>query len=94
MARRKHRKVHKFLVPINQRLGNGKTITCEMRFINSFGFMQSSLSILVDNLSEGLYNDKCTDCKSCLKHISTENELLIFKSLKSSKNHKKHFNKD
>ena len=32
--------------------------------------MSSSLSNLVDNLSEGLHNDKCTDCKSCLDYMS------------------------
>ena len=54
--------------------------------------MSSSLSSLVDNLAEGLHNDKCTDCKSCLEYISTEDELLIFNYLKRSKSHKKYFN--
>ena len=56
--------------------------------------MSSSISNLVDNLAESLHNDKCTDCKSCLECISTENELLKFKCLERSQNHKKHFNKD
>ena len=54
--------------------------------------MSSSLSSLVDNLAEGLYDNKCTACKSCLKGISTDDELLIFNCLKCSRNHKKHFN--
>ena len=29
--------------------------------------MSMSLSKLIDNLSEGLHNNKCLDCKSCLK---------------------------
>ena len=58
-----------------------------------FRFMSSSLSNPVDNLSDGLHNIKCTDCKSCLEYISTEEyELLMFNCLKCSKNHKKHFN--
>ena len=32
--------------------------------------MSSSLSILLDNLSEGLRCDKCIDCKSCLDYMS------------------------
>ena len=28
--------------------------------------MSTSLSNLVNNLSEGGHNDKCTNCKSCL----------------------------
>ena len=62
-------------------------------FIDSFRFKSSSLSSLVDNLSEGLHNYKCTNCKSCLDHISTKNNQLISKCIKCSKNHEKHFNK-
>ena len=50
-----------------------------MKFIGSFRFLSSSLSLdlcqahslssLVDNLSEGLHSDKCTDCKSCLDYM-------------------------
>ena len=54
--------------------------------------MSSSLSSLVDNLSEGLHNDKCTNCKSYREYISTKDELIKFNSLKCSKNDKKHFN--
>ena len=38
-------------------------ISCKIKFIESFRFMSSSLSNLVDNLSEGLHSDKCTNCK-------------------------------
>ena len=31
---------------------NDKTVTCRMKFIDSYRFMQSSLSSLTDNLSE------------------------------------------
>ena len=41
--------------------------------------MSSLLSILVDNLSEGLHNNKCLNCKSCLDYIETKNEKLILK---------------
>ena len=51
--------------------------------------MKSLLSILDDNLSEGLLNNKCTYCEILSwKYISTKDELLIFNCLKSSKNHK------
>ena len=33
--------------------------------------MSSSLSKLVDNLSEGIHNNKCSDCKSNLDYIKT-----------------------
>ena len=41
------------------------------KFIDSFRFMSSSLSSLIDNLAEGLRSDKCAHCKSCLDYIST-----------------------
>ena len=41
-------------------------ILYKMKFIDSFRFMSTSLSNLVNNLSEGVYNDKCIDCKSHL----------------------------
>ena len=39
-------------------------ISYKITFIDSFRFMPSSLTSLVDTLSEGLHSDKCTDCKS------------------------------
>ena len=80
-------------MPIKNEFENNKTITYKINFIDSFRFMSSSLSSLVDDLSEGLHNDKCTDCKSYLKYILSKDELLIFNCLKCRKNYKKHFNK-
>ena len=54
----------------------------------------SSSSLDNDNLFEELHNNKCTDCKSCLKYITTIKNYLVFKCLKYKNNHKKHFNKD
>ena len=61
--------------------------------------MSSSLSSLVSNFSNGLYSDKCTDCKSCLDYMSVKNDQhsctqLIFKCFKHQKDYNKDFNKD
>ena len=40
-----------FSVPVSKELDNGKIITYKLKFIDSFRFMSTSLSSLVDNLS-------------------------------------------
>ena len=40
--------------------------------------MLTSLSSLVDNLSEKRYSDKCKDCKSELDYMSVKDNQLIF----------------
>ena len=56
--------------------------------------MSASLSTLVNNLSEGVHNDKCTNCKSCLDYMTTKDEQLIFKRFRCKKNYEKDFNKE
>ena len=48
------------------------TISYKIKFIDSFRFTSFSLSNLVDNLSEGLHSDKCTDFKSCLDYMTAK----------------------
>ena len=56
--------------------------------------MSSSLSKLIDNLSEGIHNNKCVDCKSCLDYIKTKNEKLNLKCFNCEQYYKKKFNKE
>ena len=56
-----------FSVPLKKKIENkNPEITYKIKFIDSFRFVSSSLSKLVDNLSEGIHNNKCADCKSYL----------------------------
>ena len=51
----------------------------KIKWIGSFRFMSSTLSNLVDNLSDTLHSDKCTDCKSYLDYMSIRDDQLIFR---------------
>ena len=58
--------------------------------------MASSLSNLVDNLSEVLHSDKCTDCKSCHDYMTNKDDQwsctqLISRCFECKKNYKKGF---
>ena len=71
-----------FSVPIKKEGNNGKKIAYKLRFIDSFRFMSTSLSDLVDNLSGGIFNSiVCTNCMERNK-INAECE---FDELKNDK---------
>ena len=55
--------------------------------------MPASLSNLVSNVSEGLHNDRCIDCKSCLDYMTIK-EQLHFRCFSCKKNYEKIFNKE
>ena len=92
------------LLPIKKQItkidknGNGTIVNIyisdKIKFIDSFRFISNSSSSLVDNLSEGLHSDKCTDCKSCLDYMITKDDQLILRCFKCKKKHKKDFNNE
>ena len=84
-----------FSVPIKKKVENKDLeITYKIKFIDSYRFMSSSLSKLVDNLSEGIHNNKCLDCNSCLDCIKIKNKKLLLKCFNCNNYYKKKFNKD
>ena len=83
-----------FSVPIKKKIENKDLeITYKIKFIDSYRFMASSLSKLFDNLSEGIRNNKCSDCGSNLDYIkiTTErrNEKLILECYNCKQCYKK-----
>ena len=85
-----------FSVTIKKKIENKDLeITYKTKFIDSYRFISSSLSKLVDNLSEGIHNNKCVDCKSNLDYVRiTKNEKLLLKCFNCDSYYKKIFNKD
>ena len=84
-----------FSVPIRKKIENKNIeITYKIKFIDSYRFISMSLSKLIDNSSEGLHNNKCLDCKSCLDYIKTKNEKLIFKCFNCKSYYEKDFDKE
>ena len=63
-----------FSAPIKKKCDDGKTITYKLRFIDSFRFMSTSLSELVDNTS-GIFNS--IECKSCIEKIKINSECCF-----------------
>ena len=85
-----------FSVPIKKKMENKDLeITYKIKFIDSYRFMSSSLSKLVDNLSERIHNNKCLDCNSCLDYVRiTKNEKLLLKCFNCDSYYKKKVNKE
>ena len=70
-----------FSVPLKKKIENKYIeINYKIKFIDSCRFMSSSLPKLVGNLSEGIHNNKCFDCKSNLDYVRiTKNKKLFLK---------------
>ena len=64
-------------------------VTYKIKFADSFRFMPTSLSKLVDNLTEGIHNDKCNKCESNLCFVNAMNETLTFECVDCKKVYKK-----
>ena len=67
-----------FSVPIKKERHNGKTATYKLNFIDSFRFMSTSLSYLVDNLSE-IYKKVSKVCKE-RKTVKPECDFIGFEN--------------
>ena len=84
-----------FSVPIKKRIENKDIeITYKIKFVDSFRFMATSLSKLVDNLTEGIHNDKYIKCKSNLCYMKVTDKKYRFRCFDCKKNYEKKINKE
>ena len=75
-----------FSVPIMKKIENKDIeVAYKIKFIDSYRFMATSISKLVDNLTEDIHGDKCVDCKSDLSYMKVIDEALIFRCFNCKK---------
>ena len=64
-----------FSAPIKKKSGDSKAITHKLRFIDSFRFMSTSLSELVDNMSGKSFNS--IECKKCIERKKLNQNVIL-----------------
>ena len=82
-----------FLVPIKKESNEGGTTIYRIKFIDSFRFMSTSLSNLVDNISGRIIDDgKCGSCGSYLEYIAIRKSgRLLFDCFDYKRRYSKRF---
>ena len=70
------------------------TISYKTKYIDSARFMATSLSNLVDNLTEGIHKIKCKDCDWFLKYERVKNNLIKSKCLSCNKDYSNKIDKE
>ena len=84
-----------FSVTIKKKIENKDIeITYQIKFIDSYRFIATSLSKLVDNLTEDIHGDKCVYCKSGLSYMKFIDEALIIRCFNCKKTIKKKLTKN
>ena len=90
----KHKILQKFSLRIEKEVreinknGNESvvTISYKIKFIDGARFMVTSLSNLLDNLSEGIHKIECRDCDCFRKYESLKDTFIKSKFLSCNKN--------
>ena len=73
-----------FRVSFKKALKNNKSIKYKLKFIDSFRFMATSLSNLINNLSDQLCNN-CSDCKNPLNYMVLKDDKIVFRCFECKK---------
>ena len=70
-----------------------KSMTCRLKFIDSFRFMASYYGYLINNLTDQLYNI-CFDRKSPLDYMVFKDNKVVFRCFECKKNISEDFNNE
>ena len=81
------RQKKKLLKSIEDGNENVATISYKIEFVDSARFMATSLSNLVDNLTEGIHKIKCKDCNVFLEYESVNDNFIKCKYLSCNKDY-------
>ena len=73
-----------FSVPFKKDLTNNKLIQYKLKFIDSFRFMATPLSYLINILSDQVYNN-CSDCKNPLDYMVLKDDKIVFRCFECKK---------
>ena len=96
MFRQKQRKIHNIFCTNQKKSNEDGTIIYRIKFIDSFRFMSTSLSTLVDNLSNRIYdNHKCDSCGYNLEYNRRKKSgKLLFKCFNCKRKFFEEFDED
>ena len=71
-----------------------ETKSYKIKFIDSMRFMVTSLSKLVDSLTEEIHKMKCKDCGCFLEYENVKNNLMKYKCLSGNKEYSNKLNEE
>ena len=91
-----------FSVPIKNKIINidkdgnetAETISYKIKFVDSGRFMATSLSNIVDDLTEGIHKIKCKNCGCFFEYESLKDNSIKYKCLSCNKDYSKKLNEE
>ena len=81
-----------FSVPIEKEGDDVKLIVYKLKFIDSFRFISTSLSSLVDSLSDCVHNINCKTCNPFLDYMNFYDDKLVCRCFECKTNYNIDFN--
>ena len=94
MLRRKYREVHNIFCSIQKITEHSKIIIYKIKILHSARSVPSSVSSVADNLVKDSLKTNAKNAMQCIKYMTDNNGLLLFKCLDWNKNYEKYFNED